>query len=340
MNRLKKPILLVVLLAILVALILFTQKLMKSKGNSDGERIDFAIEDTTSITKITIEDPLSTTITLVNNEGNWTDSHGQCVAQSNVSYILDAAKFIEFKGYLPKNSQKKFTELMSTQHTKVTFYVNGDYEKTWYIGPPAQDHYGQIMLLETADGKSTEPVMMRIKGVNGIISPRFFADARKWMCTEIFALSPNQIKSVDINHLENPSQSFKIVQNRNRFDVTSRGSKLRVVDTMNVYRYLQAYHKIHFNLANFELNKSECAAMKRSTPFCVLTLKETSGKTTKLKMFRIKTKEPQRDEFGAWVNMDMNVFWCQLPNGSLVKCQYYVFNPILLGNVYFPSLTQ
>ncbi len=340
MNRLKKPILLVGLLAILVALILLTQKLMKSKGNSDGERIDFAIEDTTSITKITIEDPLSTTITLVNNEGNWTDSHGQCVAQSNVSYILDAAKFIEFKGYLPKNSQKKFTELMSTQHTKVTFYVNGDYEKTWYIGPPAQDHYGQIMLLETADGKSTEPVMMRIKGVNGIISPRFFADARKWMCTEIFALSPNQIKSVDINNLENPSQSFKIVQNRNRFDVTSRGSKLRVVDTMNVYRYLQAYHKIHFNLANFELNKSECAAMKRSTPFCVLTLKETSGKTTKLKMFRIKTKEPQRDEFGAWVNMDMNVFWCQLPNGSLVKCQYYVFNPILLGNVYFPSLMQ
>jgi hypothetical protein len=105
----KKPILLVGILALLVVLGLLTQKLLKSKGNSDGERIDFAIEDTTAITKITIEDPLSTTITLVNNEGNWTDSKGNCIAQSNVSYILDAAKNIEFKGYLPKNSKKKYS---------------------------------------------------------------------------------------------------------------------------------------------------------------------------------------------------------------------------------------
>lgn len=336
----KKPILLVGILALLVVLGLLTQKLLKSKGNSDGERIDFAIEDTTAITKITIEDPLSTTITLVNNEGNWTDSKGNCIAQSNVSYILDAAKNIEFKGYLPKNSKKKFTELMSTQHIKVTYYVNDDFEKTWYIGPPAQDHYGQIMLLETADGKSTEPVMMRIKGTNGIISPRFFADARNWMCTEIFSLSPNQIKSVAVQNLEKPNQSFKIVQQRNRFEVSSRGMKLKSVDTMNVYRYLQAFGKIHFNQANFELSKSQCAAMKRSSPFCVLTLKETGGKITKLKMFRYKTNEPQQDEFGKLVNIDMNVFWCQLPNGSLVKCQYFVFNAIILGNVYFPALTQ
>ena len=33
-----------------------------------------------------------------------------------------------------------------------------------------------------------------------------------------------------------------------------------------------------------------------------------------------------------------NNFWCILPNGQLVKCQYFVFNPLLLGHVYFPAM--
>jgi hypothetical protein len=32
----------------------------------------------------------------------------------------------------------------------------------------------------------------------------------------------------------------------------------------------------------------------------------------------------------------MNKFWCELPTGELVKCQYFVFNPLILGHIYFP----
>jgi hypothetical protein len=71
-------------------------------------------------------------------------------------------------------------------------------------------------------------------------------------------------------------------------------------------------------------------------PFATLTLKETSGKTTKLRMFRIKSPEFQTNEFGDVVDTDMNKFWCELPNGQMVKCQYFVFNPLIMGHVYFP----
>jgi hypothetical protein len=30
--------------------------------------------------------------------------------------------------------------------------------------------------------------------------------------------------------------------------------------------------------------------------------------------------------------------WCELPNGDLVKCQYFTFNPLILGHVYFPAM--
>ena len=36
------------------------------------------------------------------------------------------------------------------------------------------------------------------------------------------------------------------------------------------------------------------------------------------------------------MDTDIDKFWCELPNGEIVKCQFFVFNKILLGHVYFP----
>jgi len=314
-------------------------KLMSKKGKSDAELIEFAISDTSSISQIIITDAQSNKITLVNKNGLWAEDNGDCISQQNVSFILDAVKNIEFKGYLPENSTRKFTELMASQHTKVEFFVDGEWQKTWYIGPSSQDHYGQIMLLETKDeGKSTHPVMMRIKGLKGIIEPRFFADKRKWMCTNIFALSVDEINSVNVQFIDEPSRSFSVKKNKQNFIVKQGLNSLSVVDTTNIYRYLQAFKKIHFALPNYEMSARQCDSIKKSLPFCKLQVNQTNGKSTLLKMYRIKAKEEERNEFGELVNMDMNNFWCILPNGQLVKCQYFVFNPLLLGHVYFPAM--
>lgn len=336
----KKPIFLILSIGALIALIILARQITGQRGHSDSELIGFNIEDTSQIDKIEIIDPLSTTTTLIKKDGRWTDELGSCVSIPNVNYILEAAHLIEFKGYLPENSKVKFTELMSTQHIKVTFFEKGSWSKTWYIGPPAQDHYGQIMLLETSDGKSKEPVMMRIKGLNGIISPRFFADKRKWMCTEIFSLDMNEIKSVDVRYSDPNEGSFSIKRMPNGVDVRSKGIKLSQIDTANVYRYLQGYKNVHFNLANFELTPKQCDSLKRTVPFCTLSLEEMNGSKTKIKMHQIITATPQENELGEMVGTDMNVFWAELKNGDLVKCQYFVFNPLIMGDIYFPALMQ
>ena len=325
----------------IVVLGYFAYHLIENRGNSDTEWINFAIEDTTKISKIEIEDTYGQHIELIQENGNWHDEKGNCVSESNVSFVLDAAKHIEFKGYLANKSKPRFKELMSTQHIKVKYFVDGEWIKTWYIGPPSQDHYGQIMLLETAEeGSSEDPVMMRIKGFNGIISPRFFAERKRWMCTSIFELTPEQISSVEVKNYELPSLSFSIKNKGFGFDVKSNGKKLSGLDTANVYRYLQGFRKVHFNLANVELTKKQVDSVKHSPCFTKLTVREKSGKNTMLRMHRIKSEEPQRNEIGEMVNLDMNLFWAELPNGELVKCQYFVFNPLLMGQVFFPALNQ
>ncbi len=334
----KKVLILGLLILLLGALAWWAIDLQGSQKASDARAFNFKIEDTTSVSKIIITDAFGQQFSIHKKGKKWTDAGGGCISQTNVSLILEALNKIEFKGYLPQKSEKRFTELMATSHIKVEIFQDGDWTKTWYLGPATSDHYGQIMLLETADdGKSSAPVMMKIAGLNGLIDPRFFADPRQWACTEIMALQLEDIIGVKARFYQESYRNFEIQRLANKYAVTQNGQKLISIDTTNIYRYLQGFQKIHFEQKNFSLSKKQVDSVKHSQPFCFFEVK-TKYESIPLKLFRIKSKEEQRNEFGQLVNMDMNSFWCQLPDGDLVRCQYFVFNPLILGHVYFPAM--
>ena len=220
---------------------------------------------------------------------------------------------------------------------EVEIFENGEWSKTWYIGPSSQDHYGQNMLLDSKKyGKSDIPVLMKIKGMNGIIEPRFFADPKKWMCTNIFKLGLPEIAEVDVKFNDEPQRSFTVTKKGAKMDVYQQGKLLNDVDTSMIFRYLNNFRKIHFDIPNYELNEQQVDSMKRTTPFCVLTVTEATQRKTKLRLFRISYKSDIQPGMGNVVDIDRNKFWAELPNGQMVKCQYFVFNPLLLGHVYFP----
>ena len=333
----KKNRILVIALIAISLLSWLTYKIINASDISDSELIAFNVDDIESINRIKIADPYGYKIDIIKKGDEWTDIKGGCIQQEGVGFMLDAFKNIEFKGYLPENSRAQHIKMMSAQHTKVEIFQNGEWSKTWYIGSASQDHYGQVMLLDSKEyGKSDLPVIMKIKGLNGIIEPRFFADSRKWMCTKIFGLPISQIYKVDVKFIKQPTRSFKVIKNGSKLDVYQQERKLEKVDTSMIFAYLNNFKKIHFEGPNYELNKKQIDSLKKSTPFVCLTLTETNKKKTKLRMFKIKTEEPNQNEFGIMENADMDKFWCELPSGEIVKCQYFALNPILLGHIYFP----
>jgi hypothetical protein len=333
----RKLIVLIAFLILVITLGFYAKSLVENQGKSDTELIEFAVKDTSSVDKIIISDAYSNTIELVRSEKKWTDASGECVTQENVHFILDALKNIEFKAYLAKEAQANFNKKLVTQHTKVEIFQNGEWVKTWYIGPPSQDHYGQIMLLDSKEaGKSDIPVMMSIRGVKGIIEPRFFADKRSWKCTNIFAVPLEKIAKVDVKIMTDPRLSFSVTKVGSILSVFQAGKKLENADNSMTFRYLQNYKKIHYDLANFELSKRQVDSVKHTKPFSTISLYETTGKKTHLRLFTLKSKETSKNEYGEVLNIDLNKFWCELPNGELVKCQYFVFDPLLKGHLYFP----
>jgi len=333
----KKIIILSLGIAVLALLAWYTVGLISNKGKSDTELFAFNVEDTASVDRIVILDAASKEFEVIRTKNGWTDKDGNCIIQDHVALILETFKNIEFKGYISENSKKQHIKMMSAQNLQVKIYQNGEWLKTWYIGTATADHYGQVMLLDSEEGgKSDLPVLMKIRGFNGIIEPRFFADARKWQCTNIFAIPVSELKKVEFKWADDPARNFSVKHEGFKFEVRQNGELLPTLDTTKVFRYLNNYKKIHFELPNYVLNEKQIDSVKSSKPFATLSIEEMNGKKTFLKCFRI-TGEPTFDsEVAHIVNYDLNRFWALLPNGELVKCQYFVFDPLFRGDLYFP----
>jgi hypothetical protein len=335
----KRIIIVILGIALLVGLGIFTTRLISNKGKSDEQlaAFNFEIKDTASVNKIIITEPNGMEMTLIRSGNQWTDDKGGCVQPVLVFNILEALYNVRFKGYVPENSVKTVINRISTIGMKVQYFQNDDWSKTWYIGGSTSDHHGTYMLVESSEaGKSDLPVIAEIKGMKGIIEPRFFADPRKWQCSGIFAYQMQDIAEVNVKFTERPDRNFEIRKIKNDYLVKYAGKYLTTLDTNMVYRYLLNFKRVNFENPNYELNEKQLDSLKRSRPFCELKVRTTKGEKKKLRMFRIKsTGDAEVDDFGDKVSYDINRFWCELPDGQVVKCQYFVFNPLLMGHIYF-----
>lgn len=336
----KRKIVLLVGVLVLIALGWYSVKLIKNRGRSDENFVDFSFEikDTARIDKIIITEPNGMEMELIRNGKTWADKDGNCVQQMQVGSMLDAAFNVHFKGYIPKNAIKSVVSRMATQGIKVQFFTDGDWNKTWYIGSATPDHMGSYMLLESNEnGKSEEPVIAELTNMNGIISPRFYADARKWKCTGVFAYDISEISSVDVRFSKAPNRNFIVKAKGRSFDVINNGKTIQGVPETRVTKYLSNYKRINYELPNYELTDRQVDSVKKSTPYCTLVLKTKKGDTKKIKMYRRKSdsSEPEMNDLGEMADYDINRFWCVLPSGELVKCQYFVFDKITRGDIYF-----
>lgn len=336
----KKIILLIVALIAVVVLSIVSWKIVKNSGSSiDTELIEFAIKDTSRINRIVITDNFGRIMDLrkPKNGSEWTDKEGNCVSQNGIKYILKACEKISFKGYLTENAVETQKSRMLSNHIKVDYYLDGEWSKSWYIGPASKDHLGQVMLLDSKElGRSSKPVIMQIKGMHGIIEPRFYADPLKWQCSQIFALEAGEIKKVDVTFPLETARSFSVEAIGDSYQVKQQNIPLPAIDTQFVLLYLNKFKNVHFAKANYLLNEQQVDSLKKTSPFCILKVASKKGKQQSVKMYRIHSDIPSVNQFGQPVDYEIDEFWGELPSGEIVKCQYFVFDPLVQGHFYFP----
>jgi len=334
----KKIISIVALLSVAVLLAIVSMNLLTGKGKSNRGLDDYLVADTASVDRIVLTQSTGHVIEIERNGNNWQTKTGACVQDEMIDNILHTFTKIAVRSYVPQNSVENLRNNIRVNYKKVKIFQNGSLVKTWWIGGSTPDHQGTYALLETpGDGVSEIPVILEMRGLRGSIESRFTADARAWQCTSIFKYAMRDIQSISLKYRDAPQNSFSLLRmgQGRAFKLTDFQGNSLPFDTLKLVRYLDVFKKVHYESPNYTLKPQQIDSLKKGKPDYAFRMELTDGKKVSVDAYRIKAPEGDTDMTGNPIEWDENRMWAILTDGSLVKIQYYAFDPIFADITFF-----
>lgn len=306
----------------------------KLKPNSN-----FAIENTENIDKITIEENgLLLTLTKKNNE--WFANDTVKARPDGVELIMKTFERIKVQSSVPKSMVTNVIANLAASAKKVQVFENGSSSpfKTYFIGNPTQDHAGTYMLLETAEGRSSEPYVTHIPGFNGFLSSRFFAIESDWKFTGVFNYDVANISKIKVEFRDDLNQSYQIVQTNNGdFNLLGyNGEVLNNADLALVKNYVLNYKKIHYNkMMNYTQNQID--SVKLLTPHYIISVTDKNEKTKEVFFYKKAANKGEIDPVTQkQKEFDVNYALGIVNNeNQIARYQYHVIDPLLMKKSYF-----
>jgi len=294
---------------------------------------DFAIEDTASVSRIFIADRNNNSVTLDRKgPGEWQLNSKYETRNEGVSFILDCLKKIRVQSRVPKNSFNTVVRELSSTGIKLEVYQNNDAKpvKTYFIGGSTQDVLGTYMMLSN----STVPFVTEVPGFTGYLTPRFSPVERDWLIPEVVDLAPSEIRSVTMEYMTQPENTFTIERYGNTYRVYSLSTQkeIRKVDTLRIANYLKGFARLNFESWDRHFDERQEDSLRNVQPVSVLTVVDVKGKKTIVPMYLkpvTVTSLAQTDESGNPLKFDIDRMYAFIKDGKeLVTIQYFVFNRI------------
>jgi hypothetical protein len=323
-------------LAIIAGVLYFS----KRTGTLKKELKDFAIEDTASISKIFLADKKNNaTLLEKQTNGKWLVNGKFTARQDAINNLLLTIKRVEVKYPVPESEMKTIINQLASNATKVEIYLNKESkpEKIYYVGHATQNQFGTYMLLEKDEKKSTIPFVTHIPGFFGYLTTRFFAQSFLWRDREIFAYTPEKIKLIKVENIEEPETSFSIEQTSiNTFKIYNYKSiSLNNFDTASAYNYFSRYSAIYFEQIDADINPEKKDSILASPPYHIFTITDTEGKTKIVKTFHIPNYKQTKDLENNLFPWDIDRMHAQIiypdQTHDFVFIQFATFDKIICG---------
>ncbi|OIP02787.1 MAG: hypothetical protein AUJ97_05575 [Bacteroidetes bacterium CG2_30_32_10] len=347
-----KIIFAVTLLLIILALVLI---LKNTKSTLKGNQNDFAVKDTSSITKIFLVDKSNQSVLLKKiMPGKWTVNDVYAGKPEMINTLVETMYKLQVREPVPNAARNNVLKRLSSISTKVEVYQkvyrinlfglklfqHEKLTKTYYVGDNTQDLCGTYMLIE----KASDPFIVWIPGFNGFLTMRYIPKEEDWRDATVFNLPFSKVKSVTVKYPSAPDSSFTINHIGERdFSLISLKDNKQImnVDTIRILEYLSS-----FKLMKYEalLNKSDANlkdSVIKTTPFHIVTLTDINGKSITIKTFiKKRIVENNNEELPLNMSYDINYdperMYALINNDKdFVLIQYYVFSRILRTIKFF-----
>ncbi len=341
----------IVLLIILAGISAFLLIYKNRTNTLDKESSSFAVEDTSSITKVFLADKQNNTVTLTkNNPGNWTVNNEFKASKDIVNMLLKTIMSVEVREPVSKAGSPQVIKMLASTSVKVEIYQrvyrinlfdkiklfpHEKKTKTYYVGGATQDNKGTYMLIEGSE----EPYVTHIFGFNGFLTTRYSTLLKDWREHAIFNLKYNQIKSFSIQITDKPEGSFTATKKSPRdFDIIALKDKtpVRNYDTLKIMDLFSSFNDVRFEVLLNDMDKLKKDSIVNSLPYNIITLEDMEGKKYSITTFLRIAPPDQIDQEGKPVIYDRDRLYALINDKKdLVLIQFYVFNMIFKPLDYY-----
>jgi hypothetical protein len=336
-----KVIIALAVILIAIATFIYIRNNNVKQGTMDdmeGAKSDFAIKDTSSITKIFIADAQGVSVTLSKAKDNWIVDDKYIARPDNIRLLMKTFSRIDVRYPVPKAAFNNVVRDIATKATKVEIYQGGSKpSKVYYVGKATNDNQGTYMVLEKDGVKSTVPFVMFIPGNYGYLTSRFFTEAQQWRDAIVFKYTPKAIKSIEINYLETPEQSFIINNKDGKFSLSNIGSEKPLkVNEEKLIEYVSHYQKVYYEMVDVESKKSRIDSVIASSPYITIEVKDVIGGSNKIVLYHMPNfRETEHSTTGEVFEYDIDRMYGYLNNDVFTYVQFATFDKITYPKSYF-----
>lgn len=349
MKKNKIALILVLLLAMVAIAVLVTYRY----STLDQRESDFAVQDTTTITRIFMADKQLNKVELLKTDNGWLLNGKFPVSSEMMQMLLGTIQSLKVKAPVSLASRNNVITRMAAIGIKVEIYQD-DYRinlfdkiklfrheklaKVYYVGDATQNNLGTYMLMQDA----SQPYIVFIPGFRGFLYTRFSTQADDWKSHVMFDDRLIDIEKVELKFIEQPEESFvvKVVDSKGNYNITRLvdGSKVESYDTLKMLNFLTSFRDLRYEgRLNNILPPMKIDSIIHTPGLVELTLINKIKDTTYVKFFK-KNEVPAyvRNQPGVLVTMDLDRAYALINGGDdFVLVQYYTFDKVLYPLSYY-----
>ena len=344
-----RAILIVVLILIVIAVVVIITK--SGKSTFSKKDVDFAVEDTASVTKIFLADKKNRSVLLERMpDSEWKLNKKYKVRPSGVKLILETLKQLTPKMPVPLSAHNNIVAQLAAASVKVEVYQrvyrinlfdkiklfpHEKLTKTFYVGSATADNMGTFMLLEGSD----YPFVVHIPGLRGFVGPRFSVFEKDWRDHTVFRTKLADIKSVIMEIPKDPENSFRVDVEGDDYKLIklTDGSVVNGYDTLKLLNFMTAFADLRFeSLMDEYIEPKKKDSIIHSTPQNILTLIDKNNDTTRAITFAKPNEKMTMDFEGNMYVSDVDRLYALVnDNRDFVMLQYFVFDKVIRPLSYF-----
>lgn len=304
----------------------------RGTGTLAGPLANFAVADTSKVTRIFIAEHNGRSVDLTRTADGWKVGGTFRAKKYHVDLLLKTFLRAEVRSPVPKSAEANVLKTMSSTAKKVEIYEGGDEPgKVWYVGHATQEHVGTYMLLEIpGEGRSGTPFIIGMSGFTGHLNSRFHADLDEWRSSEVFLYTdPGTIAAVRVEHPREPATSFTAEYGGGNTLKLKNGTGAEVpMDSMAVKDFVLQFKKLNYEHIDRAMVPAARDSLLATAPDAMVTVTDRSGREAMVKFWLMQPRVEGVDEGGAPLLHDVNRMHALMADTVLVVVQRYLFDQV------------